>query len=176
MSPIGWATGTLSPIRGDRHPFLKISLFSIYFWNFIFLNIKMKKVHLRPPPSSLSWASPSGLPHAMHMHQHSLSLCVTVLVLLTHQLRQSVRAHAATQQQQHLCKMASIIDSNSIPGRLTRRTFILGAFGCLHCTAVWTWLTRCKKQPTAWLARYGFHLCFCWARLAWCNADFLNVF
>ena len=88
MSPIGWATGTLSPIRGDRHPFLKISLFG-YFWNFIFLNIKMKKAHLQPPPSSLSWASPSGLPHAMHMHQHSLSLCVTVLVLLTHQLRQS---------------------------------------------------------------------------------------
>ena len=86
MSPIGWATGTLS--LGDRHPFFKISLFG-YFWNFIFLNIKMKKAHLQPPPSSLSWASPSGLPHAMHMHQHSLSLCVTVLVLLTHQLRQS---------------------------------------------------------------------------------------
>ena len=28
---------------GDRHSFLKISLFGIYFWNFVFLNIKMKK-------------------------------------------------------------------------------------------------------------------------------------
>ena len=27
----------------DRHPFLKISLFGIYFWNFVFLDIKMKK-------------------------------------------------------------------------------------------------------------------------------------
>ena len=60
------------------------------FLKFYFFKYKNeKKLHLRPPPSSLSWASPSGLPHAMHMHQHSLSLCVTVLVLLTHQLRQS---------------------------------------------------------------------------------------
>ena len=38
MSPTGWATGTR-----PRHPFLKISLFDIYFWIFVFLKIKMKK-------------------------------------------------------------------------------------------------------------------------------------
>ena len=34
------------PLGGDRHPFLKISLFDIYFWNLVFFNIKMKKAPL----------------------------------------------------------------------------------------------------------------------------------
>ena len=40
------------PLDGRQalcRPFLKISLFGVYFWNFIFLNIKMKKAHAKNP-------------------------------------------------------------------------------------------------------------------------------
>ena len=45
----------LSPVAnwmGDRHPFLKILLFGIYFWNFIFLKYKNEKSAVNSSDSS----------------------------------------------------------------------------------------------------------------------------
>jgi len=35
--------GDMPPLGGGRHPFLKIFLFGIYFWNFVFLKYKNEK-------------------------------------------------------------------------------------------------------------------------------------
>jgi hypothetical protein len=76
-------------------------------------------IALRPPSIDpiplLAKSVRSGLPHAMHMHEH---LSLRHSACLAHTSASSVRAHAGTEQQ-HLCKMASIIDT--ISGRLARR-------------------------------------------------------
>ena len=44
--------GHVANRMGERYLFLKIFLFDIYFWNFIFLNIKIKKATLAQQPSA----------------------------------------------------------------------------------------------------------------------------